>query len=363
MLRRCLIVAVICSLSVFSGLLAEPPTPIKIGAIFILSGEGSSWGVASKNGLELAVQDINKSGGILGRNIEVAYQDDQGDPKRTISAFKQLTEVENVDFIIGPTWSNLGLPLVKLAERTQTVIISPTLGVADFNEGSKYLFNTWPHDYLLSEKLAEHVFAKGFRSVALVGAEQVWVKEQTQAFKAKFQTLGGEIAYLTEPLPGTTDVRSDALKIIKNPKIDAMVSTTDGIIIGSLVAKSLKESNFKIPTFSITLDQTAIDASQGGFEGLEFLTCLTPTEDFQSRYETTYKTTIDIGADSAYDALMLLKQAIQVAGTLDSSIVAQRLAEIQSFEGASGVLTSDGKRGFTKDCKAKVVTAGKPQDL
>jgi ABC-type branched-subunit amino acid transport system substrate-binding protein len=356
-------IALLLAFFTFSSIAAESLPSVRIGAILILTGEGSSWGVASKNGMELAVKDINKAGGILGRPLEVSYQDDRGDPKQTISAFKQLTEVDNIDFIIGPTWSNQGLALVKLADRTQTILISPTLGVAEFNESSEYLFTTWPHDYLLSEKLAEHVYAKGFRSVALVGAEQVWVKEQTQAFKGKFETLGGKIAYITEPLPSTTDVRSDALKIIKTPSIDALVSTTDGIIIGSLIAKVLKESNFSIPMFSITLDQAAIDAAQGGFEGLEFLTCLTPTKDFQKRYETHYKTNIDIGADSAYDAVMLLKNAIESTGSLEPKLVADALARINKLEGVSGTLISDGKRGVIKACRAKKVIDGKPNDL
>lgn len=335
--------------------------PLRIGSILILSGEGSSWGTASKDGIEMAVEKLNADGGVLGRKVEVLHQDDRGDPKASIAAFRQLVDVEKVRFIIGPTWSNLGIPLVEMAAQTKTIMISPSLGVAKFNEANRYLFNTWPHDFILSQKLAEFVWTKGYRSVALVGAEHVWVKEQTAAFKERFEKLGGRIAYQVEPLPGSTDLRTEALRIKSIPGIDAVVSTTDGVLVGSLVAKALMELGVKFPLFSITLDQAAIDAAQGGFERLEFLTFLTPTAQFQSEYEARFKRNIDIGADSAYDAVMLLARAMRAAGSSDPDLVAAKLAEINSYVGVSGELKSDGKRGFVKEYAIKRVVGGKAQ--
>lgn len=346
-----------------AGVRADEQPVIRVGSILILSGEGSSWGTAARNGIDMAIERINADGGVLGKRLLASHQDDQGDPKKTIAAFQQLSSVEHVKFIIGPTWSNLGIALIDAAERSKTIVISPSLGMAKFNEANKYLFNTWPHDYVLSESVADYVFKKGYRSVALVGAQHVWVKEQSDAFKRRFTSLGGRIAFETEPLPGSTDVRTDALKIKNTPGIDAVVSTTDGIVIGSLVAKALKEIGVHLPLFSISLDQTAIDAAQGGFEGLEFLTFLTPKADFQQQYEARYKIPIDIGADSAYDAVMMLAKAIADAGSTDADAVAAKLAGVTVYAGESGTLTSDGKRGFSKPYAAKRVVSGKAVDM
>jgi branched-chain amino acid transport system substrate-binding protein len=242
-------------------------------------------------------------------------------------------------------------------------MISPSLGMAKFNESSPFLFNTWPHDFITSEKLADYVFSKGHTSVALIGAEEPWVKEQTTSFQKRFESLGGKIAFLAEPLPGTTDLRTEALKLSKTPNVQAMVSTTDGVIVGSLVAKALKEISFKIPMYSVTLDEAAIAAAQGGFEGMEFVTFLTPSPDFRSKYEKTFNTTTDIGADSAYDGVMMLADAMSAAKSTDPVLVAQELAKIQEYQGASGLLRSDGKRGFSKDYALKKVVAGKQTAL
>ena len=148
-------------------------TPIGIGAVMILSGEGATWGEASRNGMALAIEDINKSGGVLGRPFKGIYEDDQSDPKAAVSAFNKLVDSDGAKFIIGPNWSNTGLAVRDLAAQAKVVMVSPSLGVADFNEGIDYVFNTWPHDKILSPQLAYYVYGKGHRHVALFGANDL----------------------------------------------------------------------------------------------------------------------------------------------------------------------------------------------
>src|SRR5262249_4216829 len=146
------------------------------------------------------------------------------------------------------------------------------------------------------------------------------------------------------------------------PGVDAYVSTTDGVIIGSLVAKFMKELNVKLPMYSITLDQAAIDAAQGGFEGMHFLTSLTPSPEFKKLYEDRFHTPIDIGADSSYDVVMMIADAVRATKSTNPTVLAAELAKIKTYDGVSGKLTSDGKRGFTKPFALKVIVDGKPAD-
>ncbi len=330
---------------------------IELGSILILSGEGASWGNAARNGIELAVNEINADGGINGKIVTVNYQDDQGDPQKGLTAFQTLADTQDIRIIIGPSWSRTGLPLVELANQKEVLMISPSLGVKEFNEGSKFLFNTWPHDYILSEKLAEYVYAKGHRKVALIGAQEVWVKDQTNAFKSKFESLGGSIEVLVEPVPSAKEVSTEALKI-KDANIDAVVSTTDGVLVGVLVAKRTRELDVNLPFYSITIDADAIVASQGAYEGMEYLTFLTPTTDFSQKYETKYGIPVEIGADSAYDATMMIAQAIKETNSVDPQVLQVYLSDLTVYNGASGELKTDGKRGFTKAFVVKKVQNG-----
>lgn len=354
----CIIGLIINSLFITGNSVKEDT--IKIGNIGILTGEGSTWGIAAKNGIELAVKDINSNGGINGKKLVALHEDDSGDSKKTISAFQKLTEINNVNIIIGTTWSSTGIPLIKLADNKKVLIVSPSLGKPEFNEGSKYLFNTWPHDVTLSANLADYVFNKGHKNIALIGAEELWVKDQTNAFTKRFNELGGNISVLVEPSPKDKDLNSEALKIKNALGITAIVSTTDGVLVGSLVEKRAKEIGVNLPIYSVTIDSDSIKSANGAYEGMEFLTFLTPTNEFKERYEKTFNTQINIGADSAYDATMIIAKGILETKSTDSTKIANYIESIKEYEGVSGKLISDNKHGFTKDFVVMKVINGTP---
>ena len=329
---------------------------IQLGSIGILTGQGASWGLAAKNGIDLAVEEINNNGGINGKQLIVTHEDDQGDAKYSINAYTKLTQAEGINLIVGTSWSNTGLPLVDLADNDQVLMISPSLGKPEFNEGSNYLFNTWPHDVILSAQLADYVIEKGHTNIALIGAEQLWVKDQTNAFTKRFEELGGTIEVLVEPLPTDRELNTEALKI-KNARATAIVSTTDGVLVGALVAKRAAEIGVDLPMYSITIDADAIKSAEGAYEDMEFLTFLTPTKEFKEIYEEGYGP-IDIGADSAYDAVMLMAQAMEETETEDPTVLAEYLNGVEEYNGASGHLISDGKGGFEKELALMKVIDG-----
>jgi len=339
------------------GETVEPET-IKLGSVMILSGEGSNWGNAAKNGIDLAIKEINDAGGIDGKTLSVNHQDNKGDPKDSLSAFRNLVDVQGIEIIIGTTWTPSGLALMDLAHENNVLMISPSLGVKEFNERSPYIFNTWPHDFILSEELARFVYEEGHRKVGVVGAQQTWVKDQTNAFTRTFEELGGSVEVLVEPVPGTTAVSTDALKLKANEDIDAIVSTADGIVAGVLIVKRARELGVDLPLYSITVDKDVIAASEGSYDGMKYYTSLTPSEEFNAKYEDTYGIPIDIGADSAYDAIMLIAQAMRETGSTDSTSLQEYLNTVDRYNGASGTLVSDGEGGFTKDFVLKTVVDG-----
>lgn len=342
-----------------------PVTPgnqenIKIGSILILSGEGASWGEAARNGIDLAVKEINEKGGVDGRMLEVVHEDDGSDPQKALSALNKLVSFDKVQFVIGSSWSNTGIALIEPIKQKGVVAISPSLGLKDFNESSDFIFNTWPHDYLLSQNLAQYVYDKGHRNVALFGANDVWVKDQTKAFTEKFTSLGGKITFLSEPLVTETDMRTEVAKVKNDKNIDAIVMTIDGYGLTDIVAKRIKEFGIKLPAYSITIDRQIIKNCEGACEGLTFLTFLTPTAEFEQKYKATYNREVEIGADSAYDAVMMLAQAFRETKSTDPVVVKDYLGKITNYSGASGELVSDGKRAFTKPYLVKQVKNGEP---
>ena len=94
-----------------------------------------------------------------------------------------------------------------------------------------------------------------------------------------------------------------------------------------------------------------------------FPTSLTPTQDFATKYKAKYNSEVEIGADSAYDAVMMIAEGMKATNSTDPEKVKVYLANIKTYSGASGTLTSDGRRAFTKPYVLKVVHNGIPVDL
>lgn len=334
---------------------------IKIGGILSLTGAAASWGQAAKNGANMAVEDINLKGGILGKNIEIVYEDDQSNTVQTVNSFQKLTEIDNIKIIIGPSWTKFGLAIKDLVD--DEVVISPSLGGADFNKDNKYIFNTRQHDYILSRSLAEYVYGKGYRTVAILSVNDPYNIEQADEFKKSFENLGGNVKFVFEPVIEQKDVRSDLLKVKNDKDIDVLIATTGATPLTSIFAIQIKELDIKLPVYSVTIDQSRIDESKGAIDGWEYLSSFTPTTDFSERYSQNFNKSVQISSDSAYDAVMMISEAMEKTESTDPELIQKYLSEIKSYSGVSGELVADGEGGFTKNYVVFQVKEGVPQKI
>lgn len=354
------IIILICLVVVFNKKTSDKQSgDIVIGGALILSGDAASWGESAKNGMELAIKDINANGGIMGRKMVAKYEDTEISPVSTISAFNKLTDYHKVNFVIGTNWSNQGLALIDLVKQKRVVLVSPSLGVKEFNEASPYIFNVYQHDFILSRDLADIVYKKGHRNVAIIGANDVWVKDQTKNFKERFNQLGGTVSFVYEPNVDEKDIRTGAMKIKQDSSIDAVIVTVAGYSLFNVIMNQIKDMNINLPIFSENIDNTLIGNCKGSCEGLIFPVSLTPTKEFEQRYKTVYNRDVQIGADSAYDAVMMIAQAMRVTKSTDPEKVKDYMASIKEYDGVSGHLKSDGLRAFTKPYVIKRVVGGK----
>ena len=142
---------------------------IKLGATFPLTGEVASYGQKAKRGIELAVEDINATGGVLGRKIEVDFQDDRHDKKEAVSIVTKFATVDKVPVIFGSAGSSVTLAVAPVANRNKVVLVSPISSSATLStEGGHFFFRTVPADDLQAETLANWVYESGARNVAKV---------------------------------------------------------------------------------------------------------------------------------------------------------------------------------------------------
>ena len=338
LLAFCLFLIFINSICLTQQSLAEDknPSPIRIGAISVLSGEGASWGVNHIRGTRLAAEEVNAKGGIAGKQIEIISEDSPGGLARNaVAAYSKLVHGNGVKFILGPVAMDELLAIAPLAKRDGVF-----LGGATYmpNAPSNY-FSTWIDADIESDLVAAYV-RNMYKRVAVLSSQQSWESQIAHRFKETFVKLGGEVVAFEEPSFEATEVRVEVLK--------AKQKSPEAIFISSYLLlpkyiKELKTLDLKPPLFGIELDQSVIDGAGEWAEGLVFISPSAPSDSFVTRFKERWQVNPDIPAANAYDAAKLLFSAIAANGEEVPKVIAF-FAAFKGYDGATGHISrQDGK--------------------
>ena len=174
----------------------DDPAPIKIGFIGGLTGRSADVGEASRNAVQLAVQEVNGAGGIDGRKIELLVRADTNDPAVAGAAVREL-HAAGVEAIIGPNISAIAGGMVPVLNELEIVAVSPTVSSQAFADVDDYFFRVnWSTRYN-AHMYAEHYFGRGYRRVAAAIDDnnrvfsEVWLREFSEGFEAEGGKLAG----------------------------------------------------------------------------------------------------------------------------------------------------------------------------
>lgn len=353
-----LLLKLLIVLSVFGSRAVQASDTIKIGVLACLSGGCAEWGVATKNGLLIAQDEINSKGGVLGRRIELVFEDtdEATSATKAVTALKKLLSHGDIKLFIGPTWTPAALAIVPVAGSMHDVLmISPSVGVAEFNESSPNLFNTMMHSESATKKLAQLARSTGWKRAGVFSSEQPWESLQAKVFKEEFTRLGGEVVAFVEPNPDAKDLRTEALKV--------SASKPDGVFLANLnqsaiAARQLRTLKYSGQFFCALLDQTRVDEADGALEGAISAQSPEANASFTTAYNQRFGGASDAAADTAHDALVALAKAITAAGVTDSKFVQKALLDV-TFDGASGRIAFDTLGGVIREPRLVMVTGKK----
>ena len=329
---------ILAALLVLAGTASGEQPPCAVGVMLCLSGDCQEWGTNGLKGVELAAQELNQTGGILGRRVELRVEDSRDtSPANAVTAFLKLSR-EKPPLIIGPTWTVGGMPVAPLAEREKDLIlISPSVGVKEFNEAAENIFNVWPHDEIATRALAAYAAASGWKKAAIFGSQDPFYMTQSAIFAAEFSRLGGTVVCRVDPLPASRDLKAEALKIKKSAPDFAMVTNYQADVI----ARELKAILFAAPVLALQMEKERVKEAGGALEGTIFAMYEKPAESFIGAFRGKFGEEPGLSADTAYDALKVYAAAVERAGTFDSAKVKKELLQTRDFRGASGTFSVD----------------------
>ncbi len=327
---------------------------IVVGLNVELTGSIPVVGQSSRNGAQLAVDQVNAAGGLEvgGRRytVRLVVEDNEDDAASAVAATTKLITQNQVVAVIGPNASRNAIPAAQIAENWRTPLISPWSTNPTTTAGKRYVFRAAFIDDFQGEVVA--AFARnnlGAQTAAvLFDIASEYNKGIAEIFRSSFEALGGRVVAWETYTTGDRDFSSQLTNIrAANPdvlflpnyysEVPLQVQQARRLGIGARILGSDSWGSAELLTL-------------GGadMEGLFFTTHYAPdiatpvAREFISAYEARYGNTPDDVAALTYDSMQLLFQALQKAGRVDREAVRNALASITDFEGVTGSMRFEG---------------------
>lgn len=305
---------------------------IKIGAIQPISGPVSAYGTQSRDAINMALEEINAKGGVLGKKLEVFVEDDEANPEKTVNAFKKLVTQNKVIGIIGALTSKCSLAITKEAQQRKIVMISPTSTNDSVTEAGDYIFKACYNDSVQAPVIARYAVENlKAKSAAIMfdntNDYSVGLKDN---FAAEFQKLGGTVA-IESYATGDKDFNAQLTKLKgSNPDVLFIADYYNTV---SLMAKQVK--NLGINAIMLGADgwdeiaNNAGDEVVGSIYSNHYAADADDKEvqDFVKKYKEKFGITPNALAALAYDSTYILADAIQKAGSTDSEKIKAAMLE------------------------------------
>jgi branched-chain amino acid transport system substrate-binding protein len=316
---------------------------IEIGALMPLTGDLQAYGESAMNGINLAIEEINAAGGVLGRPIQLAIGDTQTAPQTSIDAAQRLVSVSGVQAVIGPMSSGEAIPVAEsVTSRNKVLQISNSATsplISDLNDDD-FMFRTVPSDAYQGVALSEVVRQRGLNNLAIIYINNDYGQGLAESFQEAFEAEGGQISGSVPYEQGQASYRGELQQLARGGA-EALVLIgypENGITI---LRQALEENFFDRFVFTDGMKAPeVIDAI-----GADFLNgtvgtspqALTESDAYQSfvkSYEAKFgEIPPKPYIDTAYDAVMLIALAMEKAGTVDGTAIRDALREVSDGTG------------------------------
>lgn len=324
-------------------------TTVKIGGLAPLTGSLAIYGVTTTNGAELAVKEINANGGINGKQIDYIVLDTKGDATESVMAYNKLVD-DKVAAVIGDITSKPTVAVAEIAAQDNMPMITPTGTQVDITEAGPNVFRvcfTNPYQGTVLATLAKERFDAQTAGI-LVNNSSDYSDGIAKAFTEQAEKLGINITVKEGYADGDRDFRAQLTKISTvNPDVLLIPEYYEQ---ASLIAAQAREMGVKSifvgsdgwDGISKTLDETAYKVIENSYFTNHFsMQDESPKiQNFIKAYKDTYKEDPSAFSALGYDAIYMMKEAIEKAGSTEKQAIVDALKGIE-YDGITGYLTFD----------------------
>jgi branched-chain amino acid transport system substrate-binding protein len=342
------------SLLLAGSALAE--NTIKLGAVTCVTGGLSTFGVSSVQGAKMAVDEINRAGGILNRSLELVIDDNQSKAGETAKITRKFLTQDKVVAIVGDLTSSFTLEAAPLAQNAQVPLLTPSATNVSITTVGDFIFRSCFTDPFTGRVMArfalDHLHAR--RGVIMADIKQDYSMGVTAELKQYLGSNGGQVLEELSFSSGDTDFRAQLTKLkADRPEVIFLPAYYPE---AGLILRQARLLGVNVPFVggegwdSPSLVQVAGKSADGNFYANHFSSDDTDprVQRFVSDYKQRYHSAPDALAALWYDGVKLMADAIRRAGSDAPTKIRDALAQTKGFPGVTGNISLDAQRNATK---------------
>jgi branched-chain amino acid transport system substrate-binding protein len=355
---------------------AHAAEPIRIGAIFSVTGPASFLGEPERNTAKMLEEDFNKAGGLLGRKVEVTVYDDESDATKAVTAVDRLIKRDRVVAVIGPSTSGSTLAIVPKVEEAKLPLISCAAAKKIVEPVKRWVFKTPQSDALAVRKIYQHAKKAGLGKIAVLTASDAFGAAGREELKDVAAQVGMTIVADEVFGPKDTDMTAQLTRI-KGTAAQAIVvwGTNPG---PAVIARNRVQLKIGLPLYMSHGVASPKFIELAGPENAEGI--LLPAgrliaegqvpaghpqkailSNYIKEYESRFKQPTSTFGGYAWDAIMLVAQAVKRAQSAEPAAIRDALEATRGFWGTTGEynFSAEDHNGLTEEAFVMVrITKG-----
>jgi branched-chain amino acid transport system substrate-binding protein len=339
--------------------------PIKIGAVFAVTGPAAYLGAPEEKTARMVVDGFNKSGGILGRPVQLVVKDTTGSAEKAISFTKQLIDEDEVVAIIGPTTSGESMAIKDICQKSGIPLISCASAETITTPIAKFVFKVAPKDNYVTEAIYQTMNKLGISKIGVIAANTGFGNGGKAQLEKYAQQYGITIAVSEVYDANATDLTALLTKVNAagvQAVVNWSIEPAQAIVAKNMRQLKMTQRLFQSHGFAnIKYVEAAGEAAEGIIFPCSRLVVADQLPDshpqkkllqkYNADYRAAYKEDASTFGGHAYDSLTILKAAIEGAKSADPDKIAQAIEGIKGLSGTAGIFgfSADDHNGLQAD--------------
>jgi branched-chain amino acid transport system substrate-binding protein len=302
---------------------------IKVGEIQTYS-KLTNFTFPYRNGWQLALEEINNAGGVMGKKIEVISRDDQGKPGEAVKVAEELVSKDKVDLLMGTFFSHVGLAVTDFAKRNKVLFVAaePLSDALVWAKGNRYTFRLRPSTYMQAAMLADKAAKLPAKRWATIAPNYAYGKDAVASFKKILKAKNPDVQFVAEQWPALFKINAGAeIQALADAKPEAVYNVTFGGDLAKFVREGKLRGFFKnVSMVSLLsgepeyLDPLKAEAPEGWLvTGYPWYDIKTPVHtQFVAAYQKKFNDYPRTGSVVGYNVMYSVYHLLKKAGTTDT---------------------------------------------